>query len=153
MDVYVSRVTREVKSYSRDLYADRSPNGAVQIYRNKTRWESFEFNGATIHVSRNQPQLILNLTHDWSARGKPVEWGLEPIASRIREIDNHRDDTIYDRMIKENARLDEIKQQSKFNEMKAAAADCRREFAKATNDINTSSLEKVDGRRKKDGYL
>lgn len=153
MDRYVSRVTQEIKSYSKDLYAERSPNGSVQIYRKKTRWETFEFEGKTLHVSRLEPQLILNLTDDWTKRGRPVEWGLEPLASKIREMDTHRDDTMYDRMLKENQRVDEMNARYTYNEFKAAAADCRKEFAKATNDINTSTLEKVDPRRIKDGYL
>ena len=44
------------------------------------------------------------------------------------------------------------KERQNKNEIRAKALDLRKDFAKAVNDINTSSLEKLDNRRSKDGY-
>lgn len=151
MDAYVQRLSRELKNYSKDLYAERAGNGTVQVYRRATRWETYSFEGKALTVSRPLPQLVFPLTDTWTVRGKPVEWGIEPVCWKIREIDTHRDDSHLEKMFKENERVDQIKAQSHLNEMKAVAADCRADFAKASNDINTSSLDMTDSRRKQDG--
>ena len=135
MDTYVKRLTKELKTYSKDLYADRGPNGNVQVYRRATRYESYEFEGKTLTVSLPLPQLILHLTDNWLPSGKPVEWGIEPLRSKIRSIDSHRDDSYFEKMVKEREEIDSINKQSKRNEFKAIASDMRKDFAKATNDI------------------
>lgn len=136
MDTYVKRLTQEVKSYSKDLYADRSPNGSVQIYRRATRYESYEFEGKVLTVSLPLPQLVLCLTDNWLPSGKPVEWGVEPICWKIRSMDSHRDDSYFEKMVKQREEIDSINQQSRRNEIRAIAADMRKDFAKATNDVS-----------------
>lgn len=136
MDTYVKRLTQEVKSYSKDLYADRSPNGSVQIYRRATRFESYEFQGKVLTVSLPLPQLVLHLTDNWLPSGKPVEWGIEPICWKIRSMDSHRDDSYFEKMVKQREEIDSINQQSRRNEIRAIAADMRKDFAKATNDVS-----------------
>lgn len=151
MDRYVERLTQELKTYSKDLYAERASNGTVQVYRKTVRWESFEFQGKSLAVSRLRPELVFPLTDTWTVRGKPVEWGIEPVSWKIREMDAQRDDSYLERMEKENERVDQIRKQSHLNEVKATAADMRKDFAKAVNDINTSALDMTDPRRKQDG--
>ena len=136
MDTYVKRLTQEVKSYSKDLYADRSPNGNVQIYRRATRYESYEFQGKILTVSLPLPQLVLCLTDNWLPSGKPVEWGIEPLCSKIRAIDSHRDDSYFEKMVKQREEIDSTNKQSRRNEIRAIAADMRKDFAKATNDVS-----------------
>ena len=80
-----------------------------------------------------------------------MEWGIEPVSWKIREMDAQRDDSYLERMEKENERVDQIRKQSHLNEVKATAADMRKDFAKAVNDINTSALDMTDPRRKQDG--
>jgi hypothetical protein len=70
---------------------------------------------------------------------------------KIREMDAWRDDSMLDQMRQERERSKENRAREKRNEMKARAYDMRRDFAKATNDINTSTVEKVDYRRNYDG--
>lgn len=135
MDSYCKRLTRELKAYSRDLYAERSPNGAVQIYRKATRYESYEFDGKTLTVALPMPQLIVCLTDDWTMRGNPVEWGIEPVCWKIRSIDSHRDDSYFEKMVKQREEEEENKKRAKKNEFRAIAADMRKDFAKATNEI------------------
>jgi len=135
MDGYCKRLTKELKLYSRDLYADRGPNGAVQIYRKATRYESYEFEGKTLTVALPLPQLILHLTDNWLPSGTPVEWGIEPICWKIRKMDSHRDDSYFEEMLKVREMDEESRKQSRKNEFRAIAADLRKDFAKATNDI------------------
>lgn len=135
MDSYVRRLTKELKSYSRDLYAERSPNGGVQIYRKTTRYESYDFDGKTLTVAIPQAQLIVCLTDDWTMKGNPVEWGIEPVCWKIRSIDSHRDDSYFEKMLELREQSEKNKKRELSNNMKAIAADMRQDFAKATNDI------------------
>lgn len=135
MDAYCKRLTKELKLYSRDLYADRGPNGAVQVYRKATRYESYQFEGKTLTVSLPMPQLILHLTDNWLPSGKPVEWGIEPIGWKIRSMDSHRDDSYFEKMLNNREQEKQITETNRKNEFKAIAADMRRDFAKATNDV------------------
>ncbi len=103
-------------------------------------------------LARLNPQFILALTDTWTLQGQPVEWGLEPLAWKLREMDSWRSDQEIKGMRQERERLKGIQANSKRNDLRAQAADMRKDFARATNEINTSTLEKVDSRRKKDGY-
>ncbi len=49
------------------------------------------------------------------------------------------------RRAREKAKEERLRQRK--NENKAIAYDMRKEFAKAVNEINTSTLEKIDKRR------
>lgn len=150
-DGRTKKLTQELKRHDRDLYVVRQPSGMHQVYRRSVRWETHEFEGQMLRVSRPNPQFVLPLTHDWSLQGKPVEWGIEPLLAEIKARDNWRDDSAFEEMKKRRDREASNRERENRNEFRARAADMRRDFARATNDINTSSLEKVDRRRMKDG--
>lgn len=142
-----SRITQELKLHDSDLFC-KEVNGCLQIWRKISRWIS-----ADIYSGDSFPaQFIFSLTHDWSLSGTPVEWGMEPIMKRVKEMDSWSKQDLLDSMRKKRDRIKDQKEQSIRNDFRARAADLRKDFARATNDINTSTLEKVDSRRNKDGY-
>lgn len=116
-------------------------------------------NGETVAIYRkgeystSAPLFIIALTDNWYLNGSPRNWGVDPVIRRLCEMDQwSKANSIYDDLKKERERKEELKQREWKNNVKALAYDFRKEFAKATNDVNTSSLEKIDNRRKKDGY-
>lgn len=141
MDWKVLRLNKEVKAYDPDLFARRTPGGMIQICRLKNRWTAYEIDGAILQASSPDTQIILALTDNWVVTGKPVDRGLEPTMSRLREMDQWRDDSGYSQLVREREREEELKKRRIKNEMRARAYDVRRDFAKVTNDINTSSLD------------
>lgn len=147
----IRRLNKELRLFDKELYAEKSDTLPTRVFRRGVHWESYQFEGATILYSRPNPYYVLSLTHDWSLNGKPVEWGIEPLLQRLREIDNHNHDVL-ERIYEENEKRDQLNKRSKSNEIKALATDLRRDFAKTVNDINTSTLEKVESRRNKDAY-
>lgn len=153
MDWHVSRLTMEVRKYDERLYAFRASNGMVQILRKPDRLEASDYNQIEPDSADLNTQFILALTDNWTLQGKPVEWGLEPVTQRIKELDSWRDPDLTNRMRRGREREKENQERFERSEIRAKALDMRREFAKATNDINTSTLEKVENRRVKDGYL
>ncbi len=117
--------------------------------RKKWRWDFVWSPTSTgrLWFTFRDDQLVLPITDTWTESGKPVDWGIEPIYGKIQQLDGWRDDGDYERFVKQRERNKANKEREHKNEMRAAAYDCRREFARATNDINTSTLEKVDKRR------
>lgn len=153
MDARVESLNQHLKSHDRALYAQRSSNGVIQVYRQGTRWESFGWGDGVMHYSRPSPHFILALTENWTLNTPGVDWGIEPVIWKLKEWDSWRDGGPLHFMRKERERAADIKERSLANEFRALAADSRRDFAKATNGINTSTLERVDLRRKKNGTL
>jgi hypothetical protein len=148
----VFSLTQHLKGHDKDLYAEQSLNGLVTVQRRSVHWQSVAWEKGVLHYSRPISQFVLALTDTWQLQGNPVDWGIEPVLSRIKELDAYRDDSMLDQMRKERERTEELKQKSFRSEIRARAYDLRKEFAQATNEINTSTLAKVDRRRTKDAY-
>lgn len=104
--------------------------------------------------AKPQDYYILALTEDWTQKSPNVDWGIEAIISRLREIDGHNPDTFVNQLDKIEAKRQEAKDRDIKNRSEDFAREFRPAFAKAFDGINTSTLEKKDSRRKKDknGY-
>lgn len=135
MDSRVNRLNKELRSYDRDLYIERDSFGAMHLYRKARRYKVFEYEGCPYAASYDQKQFIMSLTSDWQPGSKPVNWGIEPLMRRINEIDSWRDDTGLDEFQKRRELGEKWKKESHKQELRATAADMRKDFAKATNDI------------------
>jgi hypothetical protein len=151
MDWSIKRLTEELKKHDPNLYALKTNSGMRQVWRKAEKWDA-AYSGTEEEAPSSSPtQFILALTEDWTLKGKAVEWGIEPVMHKILEMDSWRDDSILFNLRRERERQKELRDRERKNEMKARAYDMRRDFAKATNEINTSTLEKVDHRRNYDG--
>ncbi len=150
MDAKIDNLNRSLRSYDRLLYAERSlGNEMIGIYRMSFRWDTYDWNGSQLSVSRPVPEPIMFLTTNWKINGTPVDWGTEPVMGRIREMDLWNRDHILDEVVAERETLKNNKARSFSNEVKARAADMRKDFAEAVSDINTSGMNMSDPRRKK----
>lgn len=147
MSYRLARLNQTVKKLDPDLYVIENSSGMRQIWRKAKRkdLEGLEESGRT-ELSN---ELILALTDTFTLRGKPVDWGLEPIVSQLKSMDSWRDDRIYDDMVERRKRQEEWSKESQRHEIRARAADMRKDVARAFNDVNTSTLDKKVGRKKK----
>jgi hypothetical protein len=152
MDAKLTQLSRLLKRYDSDLFPKRSMDGALGVYRKKKRYQFFDFQGSVLLYSQEYDELILPVTDTWVETGVPVDWGIEPILWQIQKTDSWRDDTQYDRFCQEREERKRNRERAFRNEIRAIASDTRREFAEATNEINTSTLDKIDSRRRKDAY-
>lgn len=147
MDWRVKRLTQELSKHDRTLYAMRTNIGMVQIWREAEHWHAAELlDGETPHS--RPTQFITALTDTWRLDGTPVDHGIEPVMRRIRSMDSWNKTGVLDEMRKNRERAKEDKARQTKNENIARAHDLRKDFAKAVNDINTSSLDMTDARRK-----
>lgn len=148
MDYRLKRINSEVKSYDKHLFAVKLPNGQIQVHR---RMDSLEMFGFGIGGD-NSPTFVLAVTHDFTAGGFSVDLGLEPLMERIREMDSWNKESLYRDLCARRDRQEEDRKRMRQNENRAIASELQRDFAKATNDINTSTLGKTDRRSVKNGY-
>lgn len=152
MNTKLTQIARLLRRYDSDLRVKSYLDGALGIVRKRRSFDFYRDHqaGYTLWFARDWEDLVLPITDTWLETGTPVDWGIEPILSKLQQLDGWRDDGDYDRFTRSRERKKQDEIRARRNEFRALAADCRREFAAATNDINTSSLEKLEKRRIRD---
>lgn len=133
MDSRVREVNRVVSGYDKHLVAQRERNGAIHIYRKTSR-------------SADPLHFVMALTDTWSVHGKPRDWGLQVIHNRLSAHDLWRDGSVLDRLDAERDKIEASQEIDRKNSIESFLYDFRRQFARATDGINTSSLRKLDKR-------
>lgn len=140
-------VSRFVKRFDSLLFCERK-EGKLCVLRKGTRVESYDVNGILIDFLRPAPHFVFALTDNWNLTGEPCDRGLEQIRNRLVENDLWNRDLVAEIRKRDEERI-KSKDRSLDNHIESYLLDHRREFAKATSDVNTSTLNKTD-RRKKD---
>lgn len=151
VDWRVKRITQELRKWDRTLFAHRRPDGTIQVLRQAERFSAADALSEAPDLASLRPQFILALTDNWNLTGKAVDMGLEPLMRRIMDMDLWRDPDSVNQMRARRERAERDKQRARRNEIRALAADMRRDFARATDGINTGGMEKADPRRKANG--
>lgn len=140
MDSRVRRINRILKDYDTDLFCARDGE-CLHVYRKKPRMQgSFEYEGATYAYTGVENQYIFSMTHNWKFEGRPVEWGMDNIVSHLNFIDSWKNDD-YEKFVKLREQKEKWREESKSNNRRALAADMRKDFARATNDIVVHNLK------------
>jgi hypothetical protein len=85
-------------------------------------------------------QFVCAIPENWSAGGKPRDWGIDDVLWKVQSIDVLANKNLFDEMDAANEKVDEIKRKDLRNEMEGFWSYERRRFAKATDDILTHSL-------------
>lgn len=140
-------LTEHLKEHDRALFAQKH-DGVIHVFRKTTRIESCGWNGGTLLYTRDDKAHVLSLTDDWSIRGKPVDWGTEPVMSRLREIDGWNRH-LFDEMLEQHQAVDSQKDRRFKSNNEDFLKDFRPQFARAYNEFSVGQL-KHDNRRKKD---
>jgi len=145
-------LTKHLKAHDSKLYAKREEYGAIHVYRETVGFDVCDWEGGKLLISRLQPHFVFALTDNWTVTGKPIEWGIEPVMARVKEMDLWNQNTL-EKILAHNQAIDESNDRSRMTNHEAFAADIRSQFKKAFSDVNVSSLEKTDNRRKvENGY-
>ncbi len=139
MKAWAKALDRRVKDYDSALYIQESPNDRYDVLRRSKYGEA-------------PPHLIFSLTDTWQPTGRPVQWGSEVVINRIKAHDLWRDDQWIENYIKQEEKDKESKDRAMQNSIESFLYEFRRQFAKATDGINTSTLNKVYREEKAHGY-
>jgi hypothetical protein len=137
------RITNEIQRYDYKLYAKKDNDGVIRIYRESKELRPEKLTGEiqVLNVVRND-HLVMSLTDTWGTRGKSVDWGVLPIMARLRAMDLWNSNNLATEVFK-NEELDEkARGKALRNTVEDFLYDFKGQFARSTNDINTSSLSK-----------
>jgi hypothetical protein len=89
------------------------------------------------------PHFVFSLTDTWTADGKPVPWGIDVVVNRLKAHDLWRDEDFVEKFFQSEEKREEGERRNFRNNVESFLYDFRRQFARATDGINTSSLEKI----------
>lgn len=144
------RITRELKSYDRELYCAEDGAGRLCVLRETLRAEIHHLDGGDRLISlRPAPYLVFHLTHNWRPQGTPVDWGLEPIMKHVRECDLWKRDVVADLEKQEDEHIKKMEREGD-NQREAFLYDFHSQFKETFNDVNTANLDKRDLRKTKE---
>jgi len=133
-------LTQYLKELDPKLFAKREGEMIV-VYRDSNRMEHFEYEGQKYGYVKTSPIYILALTDNWTSKGRPVEWGIEPLMRKMRAIDSWNQGFTADDLIQSYEARDASNARDRINGHEAWLRDNRSMFKKAFNDINTSNLD------------
>lgn len=147
---HLLRIQKELKKFDPKLYVKQGELGKVLVMREFNHWVDYHYN-EDIHFlySKKDYHLVFPLTHNWSMRGTPVPWGLDQIRNRLHEIDGWKRDIVQE-MKDHNEKNRRSKDRDFRNNTEAFLSDQHSAIKKAWSDINTSTVNKIDNRRKFD---
>ncbi len=147
--MFLSSYTRALKSYDSDLYAGRTKDGTPCVFRKSKRYEPVcEWNGVPLLNLRDDIQYVCGLTDNWTAGGKPRDWGIDRVLQKIKSIDALANERMLEIIDEQNDKIDKSRARGLKNEMEAFWSHERSRFAKATNDILTHSLSKDEPKKR-----
>lgn len=143
------QITREIRFHDRLLYCEKNKEGTLCIFRKGFRLENYDFDGKRLSFVRPTPHLVMALTHNWKVTGQSVDWGTLPIIERLNSIDLHNRN-LADELLAKYEKRNHQKQREFSSKNEDFLKEFRKPFAKATSDINTSCMAKIDKRRLKE---
>lgn len=123
------QLERALKLHDSLLFVQETKPGRLDIYRKSS-------------LNCDAPHFVFALTDTWSPEGRPVEWGIDVVLNRIKAHDLWKDDNFVNQVIKDNEAHSESKRRSFRNSVEAFVSEFRRDFARATSDINTANMNK-----------
>lgn len=129
MNSSIRYMERELKSHDSSLFIQESKAGRFDVYRKSS-------------LGCNPPHFIFSLTDTWQPTGRPVPWGIDIVINRIKAHDIWRDDSFIERWISNHEKEKESEGRAFKNSVESFLYDFRSQFSRATNEINTSLLDK-----------
>ena len=128
----IGEITLALRSHDSCLYAQETKAARIDVMRKSSYGDT-------------PPHFLFALTDDWKPTGRPVPWGIEVVINRIKAQDLWRDDTNVDQLIAAHEKAEASKERDFKNSVESFLYDFRSQFQRATNEINTSTLEKKYG--------
>lgn len=130
MNSYAKRLDQKLKIHDSLLFVKETKLGRYDVYRKSG-------------LGGSLPHFIFSLTDDWTVKTIPVEWGIDVVINRIKAHDIWRDDKFVDKLIESHEKYKEGQNRDRRNSIESFLYDFRSQFHKATNEINTSTLNKI----------
>lgn len=130
----IKSLNRILKSYDRELYAQCTKLPRIDVYRRN-------------RDGLSAPHFVFALTDNWSVSGRPVEWGLEVVIQRLKAIDLWNNGETFEDLEKQYEKKAEQGQKNLKNDIESFLGEFRHQFARATDGINTGTMDKKTSRK------
>jgi len=88
----------------------------------------------------NKTDYVFSLTDTWTINGEPRDWGIDPVLNRLRAHDLAHNPDLFKQLEQSQEKREKSKRRDFSNSVESFMYDFRDQFAKATNEINTSPL-------------
>lgn len=155
------QLTKKLQSFDPKLFASvvvvtrRNPNWVensdlertikteqIHVFERATRCESIWLNDDTqIHVLKPYGNFVFALTDNWNAKGNPVDWGLEPIMSRLRSINIQARADFFTKLEEEEEKARQSEERARKNKLEDFLHEFHLPLRKASEGINTSLIQ------------
>lgn len=135
----LKRLNEELRGYDSKLFVQETRLGRYDVYRKSS-------------LGCNPPHFIFSLTDNWTLNGRPVDWGIDVVLNRVKACDLWRDWNVGDETIQANEKESESRERQLKNSVESFLSEFRGQFAKATDGINTSTVEKLYRKEDGNGY-
>ena len=143
--------TRALKRYDRDLYAGRTKDGALCVFRKVKSYDLVcDDVGFKLFNLVERSQFVFALTDTWTLAGIPRAWGIDHVLGRVKEMDVKANERFFEELDEKNEKVDKSNKRKLRNEAEAFFADNRKEFAKGIDEIVgcTHTLSKDEPRKR-----
>jgi hypothetical protein len=101
--------------------------------------------------SRNDPaeEFLVALTRDWTTKSEPVDWGIEPLLAKIKDMDIHNrgGEDLFEEIDKVNQKEEALADSGRRHMAEEGARVLHESFKKSMAYINTAGMQ--DPRMKK----
>lgn len=130
MNSWARNLEKRLKGHDSLLFVQEAREGRYDVYRKS-------------ETGSHMPHFIFSLTEDWTVNSRPTPYGIDTVLNRIKAHDLWRDDTFIERYIKQCEDMSEAKERSRKNSIESFLYDFRKQFARATESVNTGSLKQI----------
>ncbi len=149
MSVFLHSYTKALRRYDRDLFAERTRDGAACVFRKVKRFVPVCVSeGFRLMNLIEDKQFVFALTDNFTLSGKPIDWGIDDVLGRVQKLDAWANNDLFEKMDAENERVDQTRRKDLKNEMEAFWSHERDRFKSATSDILTHSLSKDEPKKR-----
>lgn len=139
---FAERMTKEIKKYDKDLILLRDDHGRLSLWREVNQVEYFDLDGISFGYSYPKKQLVFHMTNNFSASGKPVEWGLVPVLNRLRAMDLKSRPEWFEEFMNLEEKEAKSKERDFENTVESFMYEFRDSVKKTFSDTNTSLMNK-----------
>ena len=153
--MFASELTKTLKRHDRNLFAEKSHDGQVRIFRKiRHAVPVCECEGFRLLTLTDKRQFVIALTDNWTMKGIPRHWGADLILEKLRAMDLQTNERLFAEFEREEERQAKSRERSRDTENEAIASHYRRAIAKATDHMLVKHRWKDEPtKRKKDRSL
>lgn len=149
-DSQVLFINKVVRAHDRDLFAERSRLGHINIMRKAKRTETVEIDENTsLAVLKDSAQFVFALTENWTVGSRPVDWGAEVVLDRLKQHDAWNNERLLKELEEAEEKALESKKRDLKNQNEAWLSDNHSMFKKTFSDVRVANMDKSERRRRR----